>query len=169
MVCISTIFADAENFFVYKNIRLSNAFAWKKRINQTDYLQFSLISLQIHYIIYALKKVVKEVLKCQKRNRVLRCIESGTTPSYTIIANYENELRNSNHTFIWGSVYGNQKESFVNDIKVTSKYFNSIKGAEISKYTIVNEYVKITEFDNGAWAVVNYGDTDYESEFGVFK
>ena len=39
------------------------------------------------------------------------------TPSYTIVANYENELRNSIHTFIWGSVYGNQKSVFVEDVK----------------------------------------------------
>ena len=177
-VDVKEIMATAKN----KKLTISSASANDYAASVSDILtdcpltsskfDFQTYSVPFYQMVFKGYKPMSSIslnITADSKDSLLSCIESGTTPSYTIIANYENELRNSNHTFIWGSVYENQKEAFVNDVKATSKYFNSIKGAEISKYTIVNEYVKITEFDNGAWAVVNYGDTDYESEFGVVK
>lgn len=98
---------------------------------------------------------------------LLTCIESGMTPSYTVISNYENELRNSKHSFIYGSVYENQKSTLIDTAKANQDYFNSIKGTEIVDYVVVNENVRITKFSNGVYTVVNYGDTDYKSDYGV--
>ena len=61
------------------------------------------------------------------------------------------------------------KKALVDTVKANQDYFNSIKGAEISDYTVVNEEVRITKFNNGVYVVVNYGDTDYESAYGIVK
>ncbi len=140
-------------------------------ISSSNY-DFQTYSVPFYQMVFKGYKPMSSVainLTSSQNDSFLACIESGTTPSYTIIANYENELRNSTHTFIWGSVYKNQKSTFVDDVKSASDYFESIKGAKITKYTVINEDVRITEFDNGVRVAVNYGDSDYETEFGVVK
>lgn len=140
-------------------------------ISSSNY-DFQTYSVPFYQMVFKGYKPMSSVainLTSSEKDSFLACIESGTTPSYTIVANYENELRNSTHTFIWGSVYKNQKSTFVNDVKAASNYFESIKGAKITKYTVINEEVRITEFDNGIRVAVNYGDSDYETELGVVK
>ena len=88
------------------------------------------------------------------------------TPSYTVIANYEKELATSQKNFIYGSVYDGIKSGIKENSKSLSGYIKSIKNASIKEYRIVDKNVRITRFDNGVYAVVNYGDTDAVTEFG---
>lgn len=140
-------------------------------ISSSNY-DFQTYSVPFYQMVFKGYKPMSSVainLTSSEKDSLLACIESGTTPSYTIVANYENELRNSSHTFIWGSVYENQKSNFVDGVKSASDYFESIKGAKIVEYTVINEDVRITGFDNGIRVIVNYGDSDYETELGVVK
>lgn len=140
-------------------------------IDSSNY-DFETYSVPFYQMVFKGYKPMSSVsinLTSSEKKSFLACIESGTTPSYTIISNYENELRNSAHTFIWGSVYKNQKSTFVDAVKEAADYFESIKGAKIIDYVVVNEDVRITTFDNGVSVVVNYGDSDYQTEFGVVK
>lgn len=105
-------------------------------------------------------------LTSEENEALLSCVESGTTPSYTIINNYDNDFINSHYSFIYGSVYSDRKDGFTDGVKSTSKYFESIKGATIKNHTVINKDVRITRFSNGVYSVVNYGDTEYQSEYG---
>lgn len=137
--------------------------------SEYDFESYSVPFYQMVFKGYKPMSSVSLNLTSEPSDTLLTCIESGMAPSYTVVGNYENELRNSNHSFIYGSVYENQKSNMVDTVKANQDYFNSIKGAEISDYTVVNEDVRITKFNNGVYVVVNYGDTDYESEYGIVK
>lgn len=140
-------------------------------ISSSEY-DFSTYSVPFYQMVFKGYKPMSSVslnLTSDANEALLTCIESGMSPSYTVVANYENELRTSYHSFIYGSVYENQKEALIDTAKQASEYFGSIKGAEIIEYTVVNDDVRITEFSNGVFVVVNYGDTEYNSEYGVVK
>lgn len=135
--------------------------------SQYDFTTYSVPFYQMVFKGYKPMSSVSINLTSDAKNSLLTCIESGMAPSYTVIANYENELKDSKHSFIYGSVYKNQKELLVKDAKENSEYFKSIKGAEINDYIVVNEDIRITKFSNGVTVVVNHGDTEYKSEYGV--
>ena len=98
---------------------------------------------------------------------LLCCVESGVSPSYTVIANYENTLSDSDYSFIYGSVYESRTSRFTDGVNDIAEYLDSIKGAGISDYTVINSDVRVTKFTNGVWAVVNFGDSDCQSEYGT--
>lgn len=132
-----------------------------------DFQSYSVPFYQMVFKGYKPMSSVSLNLTNEATDGLLTCIESGMAPSYTVVSNYENELRNSKHSFIYGSVYENQKASLIDTAKSNQEYFNSIKGAEIVDYIVVNENVRITKFSNGVYTVVNYGNTDYKSDYGV--
>ena len=134
-----------------------------------DFESYSVPFYQLVFKGYKPMNSVSLNLTSDATEGLLTCIESGMTPSFTVVANYENELRNSNHSFIYGSVYENQSEALVGSVKENEKYLNSIKGATITEYTVVNKDVRITKFSNGVWVAVNYGETEADTEYGVVK
>lgn len=140
-------------------------------ITSSNY-DFATYSVPFYQMVFKGYKPMSSVainLTNEESTAILNCIETGTTPSYTIVSNYENTMRTSNHTFIYGSTYNNRKGYFTDSVNSTKDYFESIKGAQISGYEIINSDVRVTKYSNGVYAVVNYGKTDYESPYGVVK
>lgn len=132
-----------------------------------DFESYSVPFYQLVFKGYKPMSSVSINLTSDENEAMLTCIESGMSPSYTIIANYDNELKDSNNNFIYGSVYEGQKSSFVDKVKENSDYFSSVKGAEIADYIVISKDVRLTKFNNGVWVIVNYSDADYNSQFGI--
>lgn len=105
-------------------------------------------------------------LCADQKDALLRCVAAGIAPTYTLIDNYDNELITSAHSFMHSSVYSSIKENVLSDINSVSEYLESVNGAEISEYTVIAKDVTVTKFSNGIVAVVNFSDSDYESEIG---
>lgn len=97
---------------------------------------------------------------------ILRCIESGISPTYTLTANYDNELITSDHSFLFGTNYEGLKGSISDFVASYKPYFESIKGAKIAEYEMINDDVRISYFDNGVYTVVNYSDKVVETAYG---
>ncbi len=98
---------------------------------------------------------------------ILRCVEAGISPTYTLTNNYDNELITSNHSFLYGTNYQGIKESILEFSSEYKDYFESIKGAKISDYEILSDDVRAVYFDNGVYAVVNYSDKESKTSFGT--
>jgi len=96
---------------------------------------------------------------------LLRCVEVGISPSYTLLCNYDRELITSQHSFVFSSAFAGVKERAVRSVKELAKYLESVRGATISGYTL-RENVRITQFDNGVYTAVNYGNQIAETEYG---
>lgn len=101
-----------------------------------------------------------------KNDALLRCIESGISPSYTLYYNFENELVTNEHSFIFGSEYKGNKDSIINNINDIKDYLEGIDGAIIVDYIRVSDTVSVTKFDNGVYVVVNFGETEIVTDYG---
>lgn len=136
----------------------------------TSKYDFETYSVPFYQMVFRGYKPMSSVsinLTHEEDDSILSCVESGTAPSYTIIAKYDNDLRNSNYSFIYGSVYNENTEYYTSSVKATEEYFNSIDGQGITDYIVLNKDVRITKYSNGVYVVVNYGDSDYQSEYGL--
>ena len=102
-----------------------------------------------------------------KSDALLRCVESGISPSYTLYYNFDSELVTSERSFIFGSHYEGNKDDVVKSVNSVKDYLSSIKGAEIEDYIRLSRTASVTLFDNGVVTVVNYGDAEITTDYGV--
>ena len=102
-----------------------------------------------------------------EQDALLRCIEAGIAPGFTITNNYDNELITSQHSFIYGTFYSGQKQKIVDVSNEVNGYYAAIKNAKVSDYKLLNNDVRIVEYDNGVVAVVNYSDVEVNTEYGL--
>jgi len=101
-----------------------------------------------------------------KNDALLRCIESGISPSYTLYYNFENELVTNEHSFIYGSHFDGNKEDIKTTLNGVKEYLNSVKGAAISEYIRLSDTASITKFDNGVYTVVNFSEEEIVTDYG---
>lgn len=101
-----------------------------------------------------------------ERNAVLRCVESGIAPSFTFTAEYDNELITSNHSFIFGTDFGGTSEAAINTVNSLSDYLKSVESAKISDYSVLENGVRITNFDNGLYVATNFSEQELQSPYG---
>lgn len=102
-----------------------------------------------------------------KQDALLRCIESGISPSYTLYYNFESELVTSEHSFIYGSHFDGNKDNIISSINGIKDYLEDIEGACVTEYIRLSDTAAVTKFDNGVYAVVNYGETQITTDYGT--
>ena len=105
-------------------------------------------------------------LCADKQDALLRCVESGISPSYTLYYNFENELVTNEHSFIFGSNFDGNKDEIIKTVGGIKDYLESVKGAEISDYIRLSDTASVTKFDNGVYTVVNFGEKEIDTEYG---
>lgn len=100
------------------------------------------------------------------KDALLRCLEAGISPSFTLTANYCNELISSKHTVI----YGSDSEEVIRNITELydsiKQYMESVSGVTMADYS-VNGDLRVTKFENGVYAVVNYSENDISTIYGI--
>ncbi len=131
---------------------------------------FSYTSVPFYQMVFKGDKVLNSSainLTEDENKAILFCVESGMTPSYTVIANYEKELATSQKSFVYGSAYDGIKSDIKSSANKLKDYIESIKDAAVKDYTVIDRNVRITEFDNGVYAVVNYGENEVNTDFGT--
>ncbi len=101
-----------------------------------------------------------------KQDALLRCVESGISPSYTLYYNFDKELVTNEHTFIFGSYYEGNKEDIISEVNSIKEYLNSVKGATITDYVRLSDMSSVTKFDNGVFTVVNFSDEEIITDYG---
>ena len=101
-----------------------------------------------------------------KQDALLRCIESGISPSYTLYYNFDKELVTNEHSFIFGSHFEGNKEDIISTVNSVKAYLDSINGATITDYIRLSDMSSVTKFDNGVFTVVNFSDVDIITDYG---
>ena len=97
-------------------------------------------------------------------NAVLKCIEAGIAPTFTLSNNYDNSLAQTKHSAIPVSRFDGLKERIVQTVNETSIVTQKVKGAAIKNHTVAENGLRITEFQNGVKIVVNYTAEDLNFE-----
>ena len=104
-------------------------------------------------------------LCADQNDAVLRCVESGILPSFTLSANYENALITSKHSALYGTSAEGGIQNVISTYGRLKEYMQMISDSFIADYT-VRDTLRITTFENGAYAAVNYSDSDVACEYG---
>lgn len=97
---------------------------------------------------------------------ILRSIASGSSLGFAVINDYDIDLSVSNTFSLYGTVYKDNKELITQSIKTYGDYYNAIKGASINAYTMLDNNVSLTEFNNGVCVYVNYGESNVNTPEG---
>ena len=106
-------------------------------------------------------------LSTDETEALLFCAESGMTPSFTLISNYDKDLATADVPVIYGSVYSGMKNKLISAVTENADFFESVKSAGIKNIKILSNNLHITYFDNGVCVAVNYGDTDAATDYGT--
>ncbi len=88
----------------------------------------------------------------------LQCIEAGVTPSYTVIDEYDNTVVASRFSLLNTAQYDGIKGEIEKNCESFNKLLSKIGNAEIVKHTVLDNGLRITEYEGGVVTAVNYGD-----------
>ncbi len=98
------------------------------------------------------------------KTAVLKCIEAGIAPSFTLSFNYDNSFASSKFSAIPVSHFNGQKEKIAKTVNEVNKALEKINDATISGHEVYENGLRVTKFDNGITVAVNYGENtaDYQ-------
>ena len=99
---------------------------------------------------------------------LLAAIESGCTPSWSLMYRYDNSAINFDSAIIHNGVWSRCRDEIIQTVKQISAFYKSISGATVLSHTI-NGGIRITEFSNGVTVAVNRGNSEQESPLGRLK
>mgnify|MGYP007083040960 CR=1 FL=1 len=91
---------------------------------------------------------------------LLRAVEAGVSPSYTLSYSLYEALADSDESMYYGILYESNKQRIADDIARTQAFFEEVADAGIQRHTIVQDGLTRTEFDNGVVVLVNHSDED---------
>ncbi len=91
---------------------------------------------------------------------ILRCVETGIAPSYTLIYDYDSTLATSEFYNLYGSSYKGIREDAIKNINRLSGVFEIIGDKTIKSHSVLDNGLRITEFDGGVTVAVNETDTE---------
>lgn len=105
-------------------------------------------------------------LEDNKDVAILRSLAGGCGLGFAVIDEYDIELSVSNTFSLFGTVYEDNKETIINNVKLYGDYYQSIKNASINSYTLLEDNIGLTEFDNGVKIYVNYSENSVNTPIG---
>lgn len=106
---------------------------------------------------------------------LLRFIECGAAPSYTVTAEVTNEADVDTYGFLYASEYAVQKEKIVQTYKYLKDALDGLYGKKIINHERIADNVFKTTFENGESIVVNYNESEFSylnktvSPFGYLR
>lgn len=137
--------------------------------NRDDCFDLEVPLYQMVYQGYKAISVGSINVATNRRNQFLKAIESGSGLSFDLMANYYQELRKQHVRGLHASLYEDNK-TLINEYVTEGKDFlTSVAGATITRHEYLTAEVTKTMFSNGVTVIVNFGDTDYQSELGLVK
>lgn len=102
----------------------------------------------------------------EPKKQLLKAIESGCGLSWTLTAEYQNELIDSASYYFFGSRYEDVKDSLLETCDGLKDYYAAIDGAEMISHHILENGIRETIFDNGVRVYVNYEEQSAASPLG---
>ncbi len=106
-------------------------------------------------------------LCADRQDALLRCVEAGVAPGYTLYYQTDPSLASSDHSFLYGGHYAGNRDEIIADVEGLADFLRSVAGVAVSDYTRLGDTASRTTYENGVWAIVNFGDAPLETEFGA--
>lgn len=99
----------------------------------------------------------------------LKAVEVGSGLTYTLISNYDGDLKEASDNLFYSAVYSDNKQNIISDIERYKSLFESIKNTAIVKHENITKTLHSTTYGNGIIVYVNYGNDDCEIADGIVK
>lgn len=104
------------------------------------------------------------------RKQFLKAIETGSGLSFTLTANYNNELRKQYMRGLNTTLYSDIKSEIEQYVNESKSFLNKVSGSAIKSHSYIAKDVTRTVFENGVSVVVNFGEKDFVSpDYGTVK
>lgn len=100
---------------------------------------------------------------------VLNAVATGTGFGFTVMENYTPVYIDTPYTNLYNSLYKDIKDEIESTVNTYSKYYEDIKGAKITGYTVSDSGVTTTTFDNGVVVYTNPTKQEQESPAGTLS
>ncbi len=108
-------------------------------------------------------------LSADAKTEFLRAIEYGAGLKYTLVYQNSSSVKKSDYTELYSAEFESSKDAAAANYKAVNELYKKTANAEIVAHRSLTEAVYVTEYSNGVCTIVNYGDTDYQSEYGTVK
>ena len=108
-------------------------------------------------------------LSADAKTEFLRTIEYGAGLKYTLVYQNAAAVKKSDYTELYSAEFEDSKDLAAANYKAVNELYKKTSSAEIIAHKSLTDSVFVTEYSNGVLTVVNYGDVDYQSEYGTVK
>ena len=99
----------------------------------------------------------------------LQCIETGSVPSFTVIAADNSKLKYTKYDQWFNVTFSTIRTDIETVTSTVTDALSDVYGASIVGYDrLTDQVVKVT-YDNGHYVIVNYGSTAYTADSGVVE
>ncbi|MBE6779855.1 MAG: hypothetical protein E7545_02630 [Ruminococcaceae bacterium] len=99
----------------------------------------------------------------------LGALSSGVRFGYNLLKNYSNGFISKTNVEIYSALFSDNVDEITKEVSEYSKYYSLIQGAAIDEYTILENGVIKTVFDNGVVAYTNMSSTEKDTEIGTIS
>ena len=104
-----------------------------------------------------------------KTGVLLKCIESGVYPSFTVAESVDVSLIDSDIDYLYSCSYNGNKEYIQSVMEQTSDFRSAVKNAHIKGHSFLSRGVTRTVFSNGVEVIVNHTENDYSNNGKTVK
>ena len=99
----------------------------------------------------------------------LQCIETGSTPNFTVIAADNSKLKYTKYDQWYNVTFSTIRPTIEAIATTVTEALSDVYGASMVGYErLTDQVIKVT-YDNGHYVIVNYGSTAYTAESGVVE
>lgn len=103
-------------------------------------------------------------LKEDIRLELLKCIESGTAPTFLLSFKNTSALKETNYTEFYSIDYEILKKDMVESYKYVDKTVKAVSGSELVSHSILSDGVTVSVYGNGKKIYVNKTDNDFAAD-----
>lgn len=107
-------------------------------------------------------------LSSEPRIAFLQTVSTGSALSFSLCDHYNDTVFKSPHSAIAMSVYADIKDTVNGYINELKPLLTALSNAQLLSYTREGE-LAVSRFSNGVTVIVNYGETEKETELGTVK
>jgi hypothetical protein len=103
-------------------------------------------------------------LKENTRYELLKCIESGTMPTFLLSYDNTSSIKGTEYTEYYSVDYEILKEEIIDSYKYIEKVFSKTNGSAVVGHKVLATDVVVTTYENGAEIYINMSENDYVSD-----
>lgn len=98
------------------------------------------------------------------RYELLKCIESGTVPTFLLSFGNTSELKSTAYTEYFSIDYEILKQDVLDSYKYIENMFTKTNGSAVINHKILSDNVTVTTYANGTEVYVNKSNNDYSND-----